>query len=180
MKGLDDALPADREEQINALVDGELGAAAQAELEKAADADPAIARALLEARELQVMLGSMPRMAAPRRLSRRLLAIASPSLTERLAGRLTRRAWLGAGGALAVLAFTALVILPLLPDRPGATEIEQGRQDLALALAYLERSRQLAQREVNTQLADAPIDPVTRNAAQAISLEPILREELEL
>ena len=180
MKESRPALPADREEQINALLDGELDATALAELEKAADADPAIARALLEARELQSMLGSMPRMAAPRRLRARLLAIASPSLTDRLTGRLTRRAWLGACGALAGLAFAALVMLPVLTDRPSATEIEQGRQDLALALAYLERSRQLTRREINTQLADGLLDPITRNAAQAISLEPIHREELEL
>ena len=71
-------------------------------------------------------------------------------------------------------------MLPVLTDRPSATEIEQGRQDLALALAYLERSRQLTRREINTQLADGLLDPITRNAAQAISLEPIHREELEL
>ena len=47
MKESRPALPADREEQINALLDGELDATALAELEKAADADPAIARALL-------------------------------------------------------------------------------------------------------------------------------------
>ena len=168
------------EAQINALLDGELDAAALAELEEAAESDPVLSRALRGARELQSMLGAMPRIAAPRRLSERLLAIASPSFAERLAGGFTWQAWLGAGGALAGVAPAVLLILPDSTGRPTATELERGRQDLALALAYLERSRQLARTEVNAQLADALVDPVTRNTAQAISLEPILREELEL
>ena len=85
-----------------------------------------------------------------------------------------------AGAAAVAAVFAALLILPLSTDRPSAQDIEQARRDLALALAYLEQSREVTRREVSKQLGTALIDPVTHNTAEAISLAPVLREELEL
>ena len=58
-----------REAQINALLDGELNDTDRVALERAAENDPALADALAAALELHKLLGSMPRVKAPGRVS---------------------------------------------------------------------------------------------------------------
>jgi hypothetical protein len=159
------------EQQINALLDGELDHTGIAALEAAAQSDPALARTLDEARELQQLLGVVPRHKTPRRLRRKLLAIPGGGVS-------LFPAWLRGGAVLASLALV-LYIFPAGQDRPSLAEIEQGRQELALTLAYLHRATQTANSHISRRINGAVMDPVTDTTSQALNLDPVLQPYLQ-
>ena len=62
----------DWEAQVNDLLDGELSDAEAEELKSAAEQDQALARAIIEAYQLQRMLASIPQERAPASLRKKL------------------------------------------------------------------------------------------------------------
>lgn len=162
------------ESRINAMLDGELSAQEVEELEQAAAGDVAIAAALRDARELQVLLGGMPALEAPRRLRRKLRAL-------RATASQTRYGW---WPRLAVTSACLLLVMVVLetrgPGQPSIEEIEQGRQELALAFSYVGKASSRASVLIDTRIGAALVEPVTDQAAEILVLTPVLNEEYEL
>jgi len=118
------------EQQINALLDGELEKAAAEKLKAAATDDRDLARAIAEAHQLQQVMEGLPVERAPASLTKRLRAI---PLQQRSAHR-TR--WFKPGWAVAV-ATIPLVIIALSmmqPNTPSASEIAKARTGPSLRL----------------------------------------------
>ena len=124
------------EARINALLDGELDDAEVAALKRAASEDQQVARALVEAWQLQRAMDRLRVERAPASLRRRLRRIPR---AMRPAWR--HPAWLAAAAAVPL----ALVVALLMPPRqPSEAEVLQARQELALAFAYVERANRRA------------------------------------
>ena len=149
------------EKQINALLDGELSTADAGELKAEATDDRELARAIVEAYQLQQAMDEIQVERAPSSLNKRLLAIPREHAP--------RTGWLQPRWAMA-LAAIPLVIMTLnvmQPDTPSADEIVQARQDLALAFAYLDKAGRMTGREielnVGNTMSDAIAGSVIRN-----------------
>ena len=182
------------EAQINALLDGELDDAAAESLKAEADQDPALARAIIEAYQLQRLLAGMPRERAPDSLRQKLQRIpAEQASAERRiaeAARSVERArrprWFEPRWAMALAALPLVVVLGIQfsgqfggPPDPTQAELAQARQDLALAFAYLEKASRVTEREIEQTIGAGMRDPVTETTARAISEQFELNEEQE-
>lgn len=166
----DEQAPPEWEAQLNALVDGELDAADIEQLKMAADGDPELARAVAEAIQLRRELAALQIEAAPLSLQRKLRRIPKDQQRNERQGYF-KPVWLAAAAAT--------VLAALLLERPGeqsaeAQAIARGRQDLALALAYLDRATLRASSQIALTLDDQMTLPVARNVAS------VLDEQLDL
>ena len=124
------------EARINALLDGELDDAEIAALKRAASEDQRVARALVEAWQLQREMDRLHVERAPASLRRRLRRIP----------RAMRPAWRHPGwlAAAAAVPLALAIALTLPPREPSEADILKARQELALAFAYVERANQRA------------------------------------
>lgn len=181
------------EAQINALLDGELDDAAAERLKAEAGHDPALARAIIEAYQLQRLLAEIPQERAPDSLRAKLQRIPAEqeSAERRIAEarksveRARRPGWFGKGGfgprwAMALAALPLVVMLGIQfsgPKEPTEAELAQARQDLALAFAYLEKASRVTGREIEHSIGAGMRDPVTETTARAISEQFDLNEE---
>ncbi len=158
------------EGQLNALVDGELDAAGIEQLKMAARGDPEFSRAVFDAEQLRRELAALQIESAPVSLQEKLWRIPGDQKREQRR-RYFKPVWLAAAAAS--------VIAALLLDLPGeptaeAREIARGKQDLALALAYLDRATLRASSQIALTLDDQMTLPVARNVAS------VLDEQLDL
>lgn len=124
------------EARINALLDGELDDAEIAALKRAASEDQQVARALVEAWQLQRAMDRLHVERAPASLRLRLRRIPR---AMRPAWR--HPAWLAAAAAVPLALAVALF---MQPRQPSESEVLQAREDLALAFAYIERANERA------------------------------------
>lgn len=181
------------EAQINALLDGELDDAAAEGLKAEAEHDPALARAIIEAYQLQRLLAEIPQERAPDSLRAKLQRIPAEqeSAERRIAEarksveRARRPRWFGLGStgprwAMALAALPLVIALGIQfsgPKEPSEAELAQARQDLALAFAYLEKASRVTGREIEHSIGAGMRDPVTETTARAISEQFELNEE---
>ncbi len=152
---------ADWESQVNALLDGELDETGAASLKKAAASDHDLARAIIEAWELQRGMESLGVESAPPSLRRKLKEI---PLRERY-GFMPQN-WIFAALKPAAVSFAgaALVVFALLiarPWEPSAQDVEQARQDLKVAFAYLDKINNRAAHQIDSVIATEFRDSVT-------------------
>jgi anti-sigma factor RsiW len=167
---MNDRLP-EWESQINALLDGELDEASTESLKRAAAQDQELARAIIEAYELQRDMERLGVEAAPKSLRRKLRRIP----------REQRTTWRPQRWALA----TAMAAVPLLvigitlmqPRQPSAAEVEQARQDLALAFSYIEQVGNRTGGVLNDVLATELQHNVTDNISKHIPFTESSQEE---
>jgi anti-sigma factor RsiW len=166
------------EDRINALLDGELDATEAEQLRAAAGDDPALARAIIDAYQLKQALEAIPTERAPDSLRRRLAAI--PQQERRQHRRIARPAWAESrwfGPAW----MTALAAVPLLvialavwapqqtrTSEPSLAEINQARQELAVALAYLGKVGRMTNQEIGETVNAEMQETVNENMIQAI------------
>jgi hypothetical protein len=159
------------EAQIDALLDGELGASELAQLEAAAAGDPALAQALADARQLRQLLGAAPKRTAPPTLRRKLLAVG------RSQSPWGHWPWLRRGAALACISLVLVVANLGGPEEPSEEDIMRGRRELALALSYVNEASQKANMEIGRNINKAMLDPVTQGTFQVLSQQPNLVKE---
>ena len=175
---------AEWEAQVNALLDGELDDREAEALKAAAERDQALARAVIEAYQLQRMLASLPVERAPDRLREKLRRI--PAEQESLARvRRTpqpRRRWF----ALEPRWVMALAAVPLVvalgmqfsgPRAPSEAELAQARQDLSLAFSYLRKASRVTNREIEESIGAGMREPVTETTVRTLSDQFDLNEE---
>ena len=151
------------EDRINALLDGELSATDTERLKTEASDDCDLARAIIEAYQLQQAMDGIGVEHAPASLTKRLKAIPRQQKHVPVFSLLQPR-W---AAALAVVPLVFVVISLLQPETPSAAEVATARQELAIAFAYLDKAGQFTGREieltVGSTMSDAIAGSVIRN-----------------
>jgi len=155
------------ERQINALLDGELNSADADQLKTAAADDRDLARAIVEAYQLQQAMDTIHVERAPASLRRRLRMIPrkhGPALW----GKPLQPRWVMALAAVPV----AIIAIGLMrPATPSVSEIAQARKDLAIAFAYLDKAGQFTGREIELTVGETMVEAVAGHMIRDIKLK---------
>jgi len=184
MSGQGPRKPADWEAEINALLDGELDATTTAALKAAAAEDQALARAIVEAWQLQQCMDELQLEKAPASLARRLDRI------PREQGALSHRRilgmprWATAAGLASVL-LAVLVLMRVEPPGQGGLsppqvasgaaiepaeirpeQVSKARRELAIAFSYLDKTGFRVSREIQEVLSEELSAPVKDNLSE--------------
>lgn len=174
------------EAQVNALLDGELDDAQADALKAAAEADQALARAIIEAYQLQRLMTSMPVERAPDSLREKLRRIPAEqaSLERRRveAAKPPRTPWFAPRWAMALAAVPLVIAVGVQlsgPRAPSEAELAQARQDVALAFSYLAKASRATEREIEHSIGAGMRDPVTEQTVRTLNEQFDLNEEQE-
>jgi anti-sigma factor RsiW len=161
------------EDRINALLDGELSASDAESLKTEASSDQELARAIVEAYQLQQAMDSIRVERAPNSLRKRLRAIPREHRQK------TSLSWLQPrwAMALAVIPLVIIAVSTMQPDRPSDREIAQARQDLAIAFAYLDKAAAITSREIESKVGQTMADAVTDSVDRAIKTQSLDAKE---
>jgi anti-sigma factor RsiW len=163
------------EEQINALLDGELSPE-DAELLKAeATDDRELARAIVEAYQLQQAMDQVQVERAPRSLTKRLNAVPRKH-RSRPSFSLLQPRW---AMALAAVPLVVIAVSLMRPDTPSASEIAQARQELAIAFAYLDKAAVITGREIESTVGSTMANAVTGSVNKVIQSPNLTSKEKE-
>jgi anti-sigma factor RsiW len=169
------------EEQINALLDGELDDEQAKQLKAAAEQDKALARAIIEAYQLQQALEAIPLQRAPASLRRKLADIPAGQGREKRAK--TRAGWFQPAwiGALAAIPLVLIAVslwkpaevattAPLAAEQapPTAAELREARQELAVAFEYLGKVGRKTGLEIGTTVNTEMQQTINQNMIQTI------------
>jgi hypothetical protein len=166
----------DREELINALIDGELDDVEVAALMAAAAREPELQRQLEQAQQLHEAIQCLPAQRTPRSLRRKLRRIGEEDKSERAAAI----PWLRWGAIAAAIPLLLMVSLSDRQQTPSPAEIEQGRRDLAVALGYLGRAGRKAALEIDGSISSGVVGSIRENTVQALRHQIDTQEELLL
>ena len=163
------------EEQINALLDGELSTE-DAELLKAeATDDRELARAIVEAYQLQRAMDQVHVERAPRSLTNRLNAIPREH-RSRKSFSLFQPRW---AMALAAVPLVVIAVSLMRPGTPSASEVAQARQELAIAFAYLDKAGAITGREIESTVGRTMANAVTGSVNKVIQSPNLTSKEKE-
>ena len=121
------------EARINDLLDGELDEASTAALKREASGDAELARAIIEAYELQRGMDQLGIERAPASLRKKLRKIPR---AEKPFNRPRRWVMAATAAGVSLLAIN-LIMTPL--EQPTTADVEQARRDLALAFTYIDK-----------------------------------------
>lgn len=155
------------EDRINALLDGDLSATDAELLKSEASSDQALARAIVEAYQLQQAMDSIRVERAPDSLRKRLRAIPREHRPERSIRWLQPR-W---AMALAVIPLVIVAVSMMQPHKPSASEVAKARQELAIAFAYLDKAAAITGREIESTVGQTMADAVTNSVDRAIQTQ---------
>jgi len=140
------------EDQINALLAGELSDTDAEALKSEATDDRDLARAIIEAHQLQRAMDAVQVERAPASLSKRLKAIPREQRAESKAGfRFFEPRW---AMALAAVPLAFIVVNLMQPDTPSDADITKARQDLAIAFAYIDKAGSVTGREIESTVGN--------------------------
>ena len=163
-----------QEQQINALLDGELDQTDADELKSEATDDRELARAIVEAYQLQQLMGDIKVERAPSSLGKRLRAIPRE---QRPAGiNLFKPHWVA---ALAAVPLVIIAVSVMQPETPSEAEIAKARQELAIAFAYLDRAGQFTGREIESNVGHTMADAITGSVIRNIKSQYETSKEKE-
>lgn len=164
------------EEQINALLDGELSSGDIDLLKAEATDDRDLARAIIEAYQLQKEMDAIRVERAPDSLRKRLRAIPRQHQTKRVFNIFQPR-W---AMAFAVIPLVFVAVSLMQPSTPSAQEIEQARHDLAIAFAYLDKAGQFTGREIESTVGDTMSDAIAGSVIRNIKTQYETSKEKEV
>jgi len=163
------------EEQINALLDGDLSARDAELLKTEATDDRELARAIVEAYQLQQAMDQVHVERAPRSLTKRLNAIPREH-RKRPSFSLLQPRW---AMALAAVPLVVIAVSLMRPDTPSASEIAQARQELAIAFAYLDKAAVITGREIESTVGNTMANAVTGSVNKVIQSPNLTSKEKE-
>ena len=152
------------EEQINALLDGELSSADAELLKVEASDDRDLARAIIEAYQLQTAMDAVHVERTPDSLRKRLRAIPRQYRTTPMFNIFQPR-WIA---AFAVIPLVFTVFSLMQPNTPSAQEIEKARYDLAITFAYLDKAGQFTGREIESTVGNTMSDAIAGSVIRNI------------
>ena len=162
------------EDKINALLDGELSADDADLLKAEASDDRDLARAIVEAYQLQQAMDSVHVERAPASLTKRLHAIPRQQKPK---FSLLQPRWVA---AFAVIPLVIIAVSLMRPDTPSASEVAQARQEMAMAFAYLDRAGVITGREIESTVGHTMADAVTGSVNKAIKSRNLTSKEKEV
>ncbi len=163
------------EEKINALLDGELGQADAELLKSEASDDRELARAIVEAYQLQQAMENIKAERAPASLTRKLNAIPRKESANPWFGFLQPR-WAMALAAIPLVLFSVSL---MQPETPSADEIAKARHEMAIAFAYLGKAGVITGREIESTVGGTLSDAVTGSVNKAIQSQNLHFQEKE-
>lgn len=164
------------EAQINALLDGELNEPDAESLKAEASDDHELARAIIEAYQLQKAMDEIHVERAPASLRKKLRVI--PRKHRSTTGfNILQPRWIMAA---AVVPLVLVVTSLMQPDAPSVEEIEQARYELALAFAYLDRAGRRAGNEIETTVGHTMSDAITGTVIRNIKSQYETPKEKEV
>jgi len=164
------------EDRINALLDGELSDADAEGLKSEASDDRELARAIIEAYQLQQAMDAVQVERAPASLRKRLGAIPREQRAES-GFRLFQPRW---AMALAVVPLAIIVVNLMQPKTPSADEIAKARQELAIAFAYLDKAGSITGREIESTVGHTMADALSGSVNRTIKLQSENSKEKEV
>jgi anti-sigma factor RsiW len=164
------------EDQINALLDGELSADDADLLKAQASDDRELARAIVEAYQLHRAMDQINVERAPDSLTKRLNAIPREHRSAPVFSLFQPR-W---AMALAAIPLVVIAVSLMRPDMPSASEIAQARQDLAIAFAYLDKAGAITGREIESTVGHTMANAVTGSVNKVIQSENLTSKEKEV
>ena len=164
------------EEQINALLDGELSTADADLLKAEASDDRDLARAIIEAYQLQKAMDEIRVERAPDSLRKRLRSIPRQQRPAPMF-RILQPRWVM---ALAAVPLVLVSVSLMKPDTPSADELAKARQEMAIAFAYLDRAGVITGREIESKVGQTMADAVTGSVNKAIQSQNLLSKEKEV
>jgi len=159
------------ETQVNDLLDGELDEEATAALRRAAAQDQQLARTIIEAYELQRDMERLGIEEAPRSLRKKLRRIPRAETPA-----WQPRRW-AMGAAMAVLPLLAIIFVLMQPHQPSQAEVEQARQELALAFSYIDKAGNRAGGYMQQVLSNELRHGVTDNISKHIPYTETYQKE---
>jgi anti-sigma factor RsiW len=161
---------AHQEELINALLDGDLDSDEAEALKAEATGDQRLARAIIEAYQLQRAMEHVQVETAPASLRRKLRRVPREHRPMYLQPRFAM--------AMAVVPLLVVSMVLMQTRQPSQAEIEQARQQLAIAFAYIDqvsdRTFDRIGNEVGGELKDAVGGSVIRSIPKPKS---VIQEE---
>jgi anti-sigma factor RsiW len=164
------------EDRINALLDGELSDTDAEALKARATDDRDLARAIIEAYQLQQAMDAVQVERAPGSLTKRLNAI--PREHQQATGfRFFQPRW---AMALAAVPLAIIAVNLMQPDTPSAAEIAKARQDLAIAFAYLDRAGSITGREIGSTVGHTMADALSGSVNRTIKFSNEHSKEKEV
>ena len=159
------------ESQVNALLDGELDESSTEALKRAAVEDRALARTIIEAYELQRDMDQIGLEQAPASLRKKLRRIPRE---QKALQRPQRWVW---ATAMAVVPILAIGITLMQPRQPSEADVEQARQDLSVAFAYIDKVGSRTGGVLQSVLATELQQNVTDNISKHIPYTHSSQEE---
>ena len=163
------------EDRINALLDGELSAEDADLLKAEATDDRQLARAIVEAYQLQQAMDEIKVERAPDSLRKRLRAIPRQHRRTPVFSLFQPR-W---AMALAAIPLVVIAVSMMRPDTPSASEIAQARQEMAIAFAYLDKAGVITGREIESVVGHTMANAVTGSVNKAIQSQNLNSKEKE-
>lgn len=126
--------------------------------------------------QLQLALADLPDEPVPHRLRRALKRIPREQRTG------TPWGWFSPAWAFALLLVPLTLMVYLQNERLQRQELEiaQGRQDLAVALGYIEKANQSANLQIKAAIESGLARPVTDNTLKALQQPLNITREYEL
>jgi anti-sigma factor RsiW len=163
------------EQQINALLDGELGQADADELKSAATDDRELARAIVEAYQLQQAMDDIGIEPAPASLKKRLRAIPRQQKPTSVFSLLQPR-WVT---ALAAVPLLVIAVSLMQPKTPSEQEIAKARQELAIAFAYIDKAGAMTGRGIESTVGNTMSDAIAGSVIRNIKSQYETSKEKE-
>jgi hypothetical protein len=150
------------ESQVNALLDSELDEASTDALKQAASEDHELARAIIEAFQLQRSMDSIGIEQAPASLRRKLRDIPRNNRQSQ-----SPRRWV-MSAAMASIGLLAIGFVLMQPRQPSQAEVEQAQKDLAVAFTYIGKIGNLTGDRIHSVLGSELHNGVTKNISKHI------------
>lgn len=150
------------ESQVNALLDSELDEASTDALKQAASEDHALARAIIEAYQLQRSMDSIGIEHAPASLRQKLRDIPRNHRQSQ-----SPRRWI-LNTAMASIPLVALGLVLLQPRQPSEADVQQAQQDLAVAFSYIGKIGNKTGKRIHNVLGSELQKDVTDNISKHI------------
>ncbi|MDX1461248.1 MAG: hypothetical protein R3348_09360 [Xanthomonadales bacterium] len=162
------------EERINDLLEGRLTDDAAERLKSDAEKDHALARAIIDAYQLQRAMEHIGTERAPASLRRKLRRIPAQHTS-----RWRQPRWVLAYAAVPLAVFS-LVLMQPRTEVPTPAELQQARQDLAVAFAYLDRVTDRTSNVIESEIGGTVTEAVAGNIIESVNEQDLFGEKIRL
>ena len=177
------------EDRINALLEGELSPEDADLLKAEASDDRELARAIVEAYQLQQVMDTVHVERAPDSLRKRLRSVPRQQRSTKKFSLLQPRWATAQAGlstalrpyllALAAIPLVLITVTLMRPTTPSEADVAKARQEMAIAFAYLDKAGVVTRREIESTVGQTLANAVTGSVNKAIQSQNLYSKEKE-